>query len=294
MYYLVYAIFYLLSLLPWFVIYLISDFFYALIYYVFGYRKKIVMDNLLIAFPEKTVAERVRIAKKFYRGFTDNFIELIKLVSISESEMKKRFVINIEVVNDLVEKHERVQLVTGHYFNWEFANLAVGLVSKYPFIVAYKPVSNKVFNRLMLHIRSRFGTKLVSSTNFGKDFQKYAKSNHALILVADQNSANTAKAYWVDFFGKKVPFVKGPERGAKMNNQPIVYTHFYKVKRGYYKGHFELVTDTPKAYADGELTKVLIKKIEDSIRKEPANYLWSHRRWKHPYDETKHKHLTIE
>lgn len=294
MYYLVYAIFYLLSLLPWFIIYLISDGCYFLIYYVFKYRRQVVADNLLIAFPEKTEAERTGIAKNFYKGFTDNFIELIKLVSISESEMKKRFVINIEVVNELVEKHERVHLITGHYFNWEFANLAVGLISKFPFIVAYKPVSNKVFDRLMYHIRSRFGTKLVSSTNFAKDFQPLAKSNYALILVADQNAANTSKAYWVDFFGKKVPFVKGPERGAKMNNLPLIYTHFYKVKRGYYKGHFELVTTTPNDYKDGELTKVLIKKIEDSIKQEPSNYLWSHRRWKHIFNAEQHARLSVD
>ncbi len=294
MYYIVYAIFYLLSLLPWFIIYLISDGCYFLIYYVFKYRRKIVTDNLAIAFPEKTETERIRIAKDFYKGFTDNFIELIKLVSITENEMKKRFIINIEVVNELVEKHERVHLITGHYFNWEFANLAVGLISKYPFIVAYKPVSNNVFDRLMYHIRSRFGTKLVSSTNFAKDFQPLSKSNYALILVADQNAANTSKAYWVDFFGKKVPFVKGPERGAKMNDLPLIYTHFYKVKRGYYKGNFELVTTTPNDYKDGELTKVIIKKIEDSIRQEPSNYLWSHRRWKHVYNPEKHAKLSVD
>ena len=294
MYYLVYAIFYLLSLLPWFVIYVISDACYFLIYYVFKYRRKIVLDNLLIAFPEKTEAERICIAKSFYKGFTDNFIELIKLVSITESEMKKRFIINIEVVNELVEKHQRVHLITGHYFNWEFANLAVGLISKFPFVVAYKPVSNKVFDRLMYHIRSRFGTKLVSSTNFAKDFQPLSKSNYALILVADQNAANTSKAYWIDFFGKKVPLVKGPERGAKMNNLPIVYTEFYKVKRGFYKGNFELITTTPNDYKDGEITKILIRKIEDSIRKEPPNYLWSHRRWKHQFNLEQHGLLVID
>lgn len=294
MYYLVYAIFYILSLLPWFIIYLISDGCYFLVYYVFKYRRQVVADNLLIAFPNKTEAERTQIGKAFYKNFTDNFIELIKLVSISDKAIKKRFVTNIEVVNNLISQHERVQLITGHFFNWEVANLAVSQTCKYPFVVAYKPVSSKIFNRLVFKIRSRFGTKLVSATNFSNEFQPYAKSNYALILVADQNAANTSKAYWVDFFGEKVPFVKGPERGAKMNDLPLIYIYFYKVKRGYYKGCFELITTTPNEYKDGELTKVLIKKIEDSIKQEPSNYLWSHRRWKHVFNAEQHAHLGVD
>ncbi len=294
MYYIVYSIFYLLSLLPWFIIYLISDGCYFLIYYVFRYRRKIVADNLLIAFPEKTDEERSRIAKEFYKSFTDNFIELIKLVSISEKEMKKRYVINVEVINDLSNSYDKIYLITGHFFNWEYANLSVGFISKYPFVVAYKPLSSAIFNKLLYSIRTRFGTNLVSSSNYSKDFQKFSKTKYALVLAADQNAENTNKAYWINFFAKKVPFVKGPERGATMINAPIVYCSTSKIKRGYYKGHFELITTSPKDFKEGELTRLLVKKMEHTLTIEPANYLWSHRRWKHTFNPEKHSKLAVD
>lgn len=294
MYYLVYAIFYLLSLLPWFVIYLISDGCYFLIYYVFKYRRQIVADNLKVAFPDKTETERTQIGKAFYKNFTDNFIELIKLVSISEKEMKKRFEIDIEPINALIEKYGNIQVVSGHYFNWEFANLGISCRKKYTFLGVYKPLSNSVFNVFMLSLRSKFGTTLLASNNFRDEFQKNAKGNYLFALVADQNANNTQKAYWVNFFGKKVPFVKGPEKGAKMHNTPIVYAYFKKTKRGFYKSTIELITTTPNDYKDGELTKVLIKKIEDSIKQEPSNYLWSHRRWKHVFNQEQHAHLAVD
>ena len=245
MYYLVYAIFYLLSLLPWFIIYLISDGCYFLIYYVFKYRRKIVVDNLLIAFPEKTEAERLVIEKAFYKVFTDNFIEVIKLVSISKSEIKKRFSFDIEPLNSLIEAYGNIQVVSGHYFNWEFANLGISARKKYPFLGVYKPLSNKIFNKFMFTVRSKFGTVQLSSSNFREEFQKSAHGNYLFALVADQNASNTSKAYWVDFFGKKVPFAKGPERGAKLTNTPIVYAYFCKTKRGFYKATLEVITTTP-------------------------------------------------
>ncbi len=265
-----------------------------LIYYVFKYRRQIVAYNLKVAFPDKTEAERIQIGKAFYKNFTDNFIETIKLVSISEKEMKKRFEIDIEPIDALIEKYGNIQAVSGHYFNWEFANLGIGVRKKYIFLGVYKPLSNKVFNKFMIAVRSKFGTTLLSSSNFRDDFQKNAKGNYLFALVADQNANNTSKALWVDFFGKKVPFVKGPEKGAKLHNTPIVYAYFAKTKRGFYKCTTEIITTTPNDYKDGELTKILIKKIEDSIKQEPSNYLWSHRRWKHVYDTEKHAHLTVD
>lgn len=294
MYYLVYAIFYLLSLLPWFIIYLISDGCYFLVYYVFKYRREVVANNLLIAFPEKTDSERVIIAKQFYRNFTETFVEAIKLLSISKSEMKKRFAFDVTHLKLLTDNHPKINLVSGHYFNWEFANLSISLQSDLPFMGVYKPLSNKIFNRLMLSLRSKFGTILLASNNFRADFRTHSKGNYILGLVGDQNANDTSKAFWIDFFGKKVPFVKGPENGSKLYNTAIVYAYFHKVKRGYYSAYFELITDKPNSYKEGDLTKILIKKIEDSIRQEPSNYLWTHRRWKHVFNPEHHAHLAVD
>lgn len=293
MYYFVYGIFYTFSLLPWFVLHLLSDGIYLLVYYVIGYRKEVVFNNLLIAFPEKTEEERKAIAKKFYRNFIDTFIETIKLFSISEKEMRKRFGSNIEVMNDLYASGQSVQLITGHFFNWEFANLGVSLHCVFPFVVVYMPIENKVFNRLMLKLRTKFGAMLLPATEFKKHFPKHTKKQYALILVADQNPGGPDKAYWTHFFGRPTPFVRGPEKGARISNTAIVYAHFYKVKRGYYQVDFELITTNTQEYKDGALTKILVQKVEESVRKIPDNYLWSHRRWKFAYDEKKYGHLMV-
>lgn len=293
MYKLVYGIFYLVSLLPWFVIYLISDFAYVLLYYVFGYRKKVVMDNLLTAFPGKTEVERKRIAKNFYKQFADNFIEVIKLVSIPEKELRKRFVGNFEVVNDLYNSGVNVQLHLGHFFNWEVANMGAALKINYPFVVVYMPIKNKVFNRLFYHIRTRFGTHLVAATDFRNEFLPYSKGRYVLTLVGDQNPGNPDSAYWAPFFGKLTPIVKGPEKGAKINRAAVVMCSIFPVKRGYYQVHFELLTTEARKLPDGEITKKMLAFIEDAIRKHPSCYLWSHRRWKWKFDEEKHGKLVI-
>jgi KDO2-lipid IV(A) lauroyltransferase len=293
MYYIVYGFFYLLSLLPWRVLYIISDGIYLILYYVIGYRKDVVKNNLLIAFPEKTEAERTQIMKNFYKGFVDTFIETIKLFSISGEELNKRFVCNFEVVNDLYKTGKKVQLHSGHFFNWEFANLAYSHNLVYTLLTVYMPIKNKIFNRLFIYMRKRFGAELLPATEFSKKFIGYAKQQYCLALVADQNPGGPDNAYWTKFFGKMTPIVKGPERGAKVADTAIVMCNFYKVKRGYYKSELKLLTTEPQAWPQGEITKQMIAFIEDTVRKHPSNYLWSHRRWKWEFDEKKYGKMVV-
>lgn len=295
MYYLVYGLFYLLSLLPWRVLYFIGDGIYALVYYVFGYRRQVVMKNLFIAFPEKTEKERLRIAKDFYHNFIDTFMETIKLLSISPKNFDKHCTVkNIETINNLKPTGQSVQLHTGHFFNWEFVNLGISRNTNYPFIGVFQPLSNKAFNRLIIKLRAKFGTILVSVPEFKNAFHQYTKEPYTLGLVADQNPSNPNNAYWVPFFGKLAPFVKGPEKGAQRMNTAVVMVDFHKVKRGYYEIECSLLTTTPKEFKDGEITKKLIEFIEAAVRKNPSNYLWSHRRWKFEFDEEKYGKLVIK
>ncbi|MBG9376206.1 lipid A biosynthesis acyltransferase [Panacibacter sp. DH6] len=293
MYYVVYGIFYLLSLLPWRVIYIISDGIYGLLYYIIRYRRDVVDNNLLIAFPEKSEQERKKIAKDFYKGFVDNFIEVIKFVSISKAEVQKRFTFDAHVINDLYPTGRNIQLTLGHFFNWEFANIAYASKITYPIVLVYMPIENKVFDRLFKKIRERFGTNLVAATRFRKEFLPYAKQRYALGLVADQNPGGPDIAYWTDFFGRKTAFVKGPERNAKMNNEIVILVNFYKVKRGYYHSVFEVITTEPRTLPEGAITKQMVAFIEKCIRQRPANYLWSHRRWKWEFDDEKHGQFVI-
>ena len=294
MYYITYGFFYLLSLIPWPIMYLIADGFYGLVYYGFGYRKAVVMKNLLIAFPEKTEAERIRIAKDFYHNFIDMIFETIKMFSISNKELKRRFSAEPSVLNDLYDSGQNVQLECGHFFNWEIINLNIGLVSRYPFIGVYQPLSNKVMDRIMLKMRQRNGTILIPASDFKNNFHDYVEDRYAMGLAADQNPPSEFKAHWVNFFGRLTPFVVGPEKGAKEKNTAVLFGHFYKEKRGHYRVDLEVITTTPNDYAPGRLTQVFAEHVERAVRKKPANYLWSHRRWKWEFDPEKHAHLLVK
>ena len=293
MYYIIYGFLYALSLLPWRVLYIISDGIYLLMYYIIGYRKDVVMENLTIAFPEKTAAERTAIMKDFYKGFIDNFIETIKLFSISGEELNKRFVGNFEVVNDLYATGKKVQLHSGHFFNWEFANLGYSHNFYYPLLTVYMPISNKALDKIFINMRKKFGANLIAATEFATKFAGYNKQQYCLALVGDQNPGSPENAYWTTFFGKMTPIVKGPERGARVANTAIVMCNFYKVKRGYYKTDLVLLTTEPRSLPQGEITKQMISFVEDSIRKHPSGYLWSHRRWKWEFDAEKYKKMVI-
>lgn len=293
MYYIIYPLFYLLSLLPWSVMYFIGDGIYVLIYYVLGYRKKVVLNNLKIAFPEKTQSERNRIAKDFYHNFVDTFMETIKLISISPKEFDKRCTIDATLLNELQATGQDIQLHTGHFFNWEFVNLGVAKNYKGRFIGVFMPLSNQAFNQLILKMRGQFGTILVGVPEFRNSFHNYTKEQYALGLVADQKPSNPSKAYWVPFFGKLTPFYAGPEKGAVRMNTAVVMLNFYKVKRGYYKIDYSVLTTTPKELPAGTITKKLIEYIEQCVRERPSNYLWSHKRFKFEYDEPKYGHLKL-
>jgi len=294
MYYIIYPLFYLLSLLPWWLMYLIADGLYVIVYYFLGYRKKVVFHNLEISFPEKSAKERERIAKDFYHNFIDTIVETIKMISISNRTLNKRMGANIEVLNALYDSGKNVQLMAGHFFNWEYLNRWLPLHSKFPFVGVYQPMSNKTMDRILYNMRAINGTILIPTKHFKNQFHHYVRDRYALGLAADQNPPSDLKAHWVPFFNRLTPFIPGPEKGAKMNDTHVVFCHFYKVKRGHYQIHFELITEEPRSFKNGELTRLFAQKVEAAIRLKPANYLWSHRRWKFTYDAQKHAHLVVE
>jgi KDO2-lipid IV(A) lauroyltransferase len=285
MYYLVYGVLYLFSLLPLPVLYLFSDFAFVLLYYVFGYRKEVVNKNLLQAFPEKTEKERKKIARKFYRNFTDTFIESIKMISSSTGFIEKRVSGNWDLINRIYATGRSVQVELGHNFNWEWANDVAAKKIHFTFLAVYMPITNKIFDRLFYKLRSRNGTVLLPASNMREAFLPYRDKQYMLGLAADQNPGNPAHAWWFPFFGKPTPFVKGPERGARMNNTITVFAFIHKPKRGYYEVVFEKVNENPVTLPEGELTKMFVRYLENVIRKYPDMWLWSHRRWKWEWKE---------
>jgi KDO2-lipid IV(A) lauroyltransferase len=285
MYYVVFALVYLISLFPLPVLYLLSDFVYFIIYYVFGYRKKVVMQNLTIAFPLKTEEEKVSIAKKFYKNFCDTFIETIKFISADKRFFRKRFVADYSMVDELFKTGKSIQLHLGHNFNWEIANLTFPFFIPYKTLIVYLPLTNKTLDRLFKYIRSRFGSQLIAATQMRNEMMPHRGTQYIIALIADQSPPAGSGAYWVNFFGKPTPFLKTPENVARRNNYPVFFSHFTKVKRGVYHGHNILCTDTPKELAAGELTKSYAQFLEKVMTEHPEMWLWSHRRWKHEWKE---------
>lgn len=285
MYYIVYGFLYLLSLLPLRILYFLSDAIYGLVYYIVGYRKEVVTNNLLIAFPEKTKKERIRIAKDFYHNFIDTFIEAIKMISISKKELQKRSSGEFDLLNSLIDKGVNIHIMVGHQFNWEFANLLYALNLKIPFVGIYMPISNKILDRIFFNFREKYGTILISAPDFKNKMHKVFSTQYMLGLGADQNPGHPGNAFWMNFFNKPTPFVTGPARGAVKNNTAVVYVGFQKIKRGFYNFKTILLTNNGSAFTPEQLTLLYKNALEKTIREDPSNYLWSHRRWKWEWKE---------
>jgi len=283
MYYLVYGILYLISLLPLRILYLLSDFTYFIIYYVTGYRKKVVFENLSIAFPDKTEKQRKEISKKFYLNFTDNFIETIKLISAGKKFINKHFTLDVEIFLKLYEQGKTCQAHLGHNFNWEIANLGMGSLTPYPFLAVYMPVNNQVIDRVLMKLRTKTGAVMLAATQMRTEMLPYRDQKYLIALVADQNPGIPSKAYWLNFFGRPTPFVKGPEKAARANDSAVVFAHITKTKRGYYEAHFQLATKEPRSLPETELSKIYVRYLETVIKANPEMWLWTHRRWKHQW-----------
>lgn len=280
MYYIVYGFLYLLSLLPLTVLYVLSDGIYVLIYHILGYRKAVVRNNLEIAFPEKSIQERIQIEKKFYRNFIDNFIEALKLLSGGSRFALKHFHFDNKLMEEQFHKGKKIQFHLGHNFNWELANAAVPAKISYPMLVVYMPIQNKAFDRVMLKLRSVKNNVLLPATDMKNAIFPYRSSQYLLALVADQVPGDVSKAYWLNFFGKPTPFMRGPEKGAMAGNLSVAFAQIYKTKRGQYHLLNELCTENAAELPTGELTRRYVRFLENVIRQHPEMWLWSHRRWK--------------
>ncbi len=284
MYYIIYGSLYLFSLLPFFIIYHISDGVYFLMYYVFGYRKKVVMANLQIAFPEKTLKERKKIAKRFYHNLADTFMEIIKFISMSERTFAKRCHGNFELLNELGKKGKNIQLHSGHQFNWEYASLILSKnITTIPYYAVYIPIKNKSMEKIFLKIRQRYGARFIDATAFKTKKDELFREKYTLALAADQNPGNPATGYWQNYFNRPAPFITGPEKGAIKNDTAVVFLRSRITRRGQYECVSTLFTEHAASTSPGDITRGFRDFLEKVIREEPDNYLWTHRRWKWDY-----------
>jgi len=282
-YILVYPFLWLISILPFRLLYAFSDFLYLLIYRIFGYRKKIVKANLNLVFPDKSKEEINRITKVFYHHLCDMMVESIKSLTISETEMKKRFTFsNIEVIQNLEKDNRSIALMCAHYGSWEWIFILQTYVNNKGYAI-YKRLANKYFDRLVKRIRAKYNSHLITTKESITILMK-AKVDDKLTIcgfVSDQ-SPKVDKAYhWNDFMGIKVPVHTGAEMIAKRINMAVVFFRVKKLKRGYYETTFETIAENPKEFKDYEITDAFIKLVEKQIHEAPEYYLWTHKRWKH-------------
>ena len=280
---LVYPVIWLLSSLPMALLYLLSDGLYLLFFYVIGYRKKVVLDNLTLAFPEKEERELLEIRKKFYRHFTDLVVESVKAFTMSKAFVSKRYAFNNpEVVNDLHKKGRSIAFVGAHQANWEWS-CSMPMVVDVLCFGAYTRMGNKYFDRVIKKSRSKFGfigyetTKTVQAikSNFDNGVQGL------YLLLSDQSPQIHKTHYWSEFMGVKVPIHTGAEMLAKKFDMAVVNYSIKKIKRGRYKVDLEIITETPQQFKNYEITDQYLAIVERNIREQPEYYLWSHKRFKH-------------
>ncbi|NKI25108.1 lysophospholipid acyltransferase family protein [Arenibacter sp. 6A1] len=281
-YLLAYPFLWLISILPFRLFYLFSDFIYVLVFHVVGYRKEVVYNNLKLVFPKKTEEEILKIRKGFYHHMCDTFLEMVKTMSLSKKEAFRRFKItNIEVLQD-ISKNKSVLVVCSHYANWEWLISTNNHVDAKGYGV-YQKVGNKHFDRLIKKIRAKWNTELISQRETVKTVVGNARNGVLAVygMVSDQSPRVTKNQYWREFMGVKVPVFNGPENLAKKLDLAVLFMKVSKVKRGYYSAEIIPITLSGKDTEKNEITDEFFRLTENQIKERPEHYLWSHRRWKH-------------
>ncbi len=273
----------IISKLPFRLFYWFSDCIYILVYYIIGYRKKIVRNNILIALPHISEEKRLVIEKKFYHHMCDMFLEMIKTMSISSEEMKERFKItNIELLKEYEQKNKSIILLAAHYASWEWL-LSINESTSFKCYGVYKKVNNKYFDAKVRAIRSKFKSVLVTTDNTIALINDNEKNGVMSLygLASDQSPQVHKTFHWQQFMGITVPVHTGAEMLAKRYDLEVVFAKVKKVKRGYYEATFVPIANNPKSIPDYEITDAYLKEVEQQILEAPEFYFWTHKRWKH-------------
>lgn len=282
-YILIYPILWIVSMLPFRILYLVSDLLYILMYYVIGYRKNAVKENLNLVFPNKSEAELRTVLKKFYHHLCDMVVESIKSMNISIDSMKSRYKFNnLDIITGYEKQNKSIILMCAHYGSWEWIFILQTYTTHRSYAI-YKRLQNKYFDRLVKSIRARYNSYLIT-TKETFSVMKEAKKNGVLSMsgfASDQSPKKDKARYWADFMGINVPVHTGAEALAKKLDMPVVFFSVKRIKRGYYEATFQTLAEKPKSFNDYEITDRFLKLVEAQINEAPEYYLWTHKRWKH-------------
>lgn len=276
----------LLARLPFFVLYRLSDLLFVLTAYLIRYRRRVIFDNLRHAFPDASDTRIRQLARGFYRNFCDVIVETIKLPRMTADEMRRRVtVVNGEQLRQYISEGQTLLGAAGHQCNWEWVPAAT-IVDGIAVDSVYKPLHNAASEKLMQQIRSTFGAHLVPMNRLPREMVTRRAVPRIIALVADQMPNVPETAYWTSFFNRNTPFFPGTERLARSQQLPVFYLDMVRTRRGYYTATFRLLAAPP--YTDlpyGTILERYRDMLTDTILKQPSNWLWSHKRWKHQREE---------
>jgi KDO2-lipid IV(A) lauroyltransferase len=289
-----YAILYgwvkLQAMLPVPLLYFFSDMLYVLVYKIARYRLKAVRRNLTASFPEKPESELRKLERDFYHHFCDYFVETIKLAHISLEEVQRRaFLTNPEVIDELMrEGHTCILMLMGHYGNWEWFSAATTFFEDSRIFQIYRPLNNKAFDRLFIKLRTRFGSCGIKKADTVRYLIKLKqdKIRSVVIFLADQTPSKANLHYWTTFLNQETSILTGPERIARKQKLPVVFADMKQTVRGFYTVEFKLITSTPQTTPEFWITEQYARLMENSILRNPAYWLWTHKRWKHKREKT--------
>ncbi len=290
-YYVIFPLWYVFSLLPLRLLYLVSDLLYVPVYKIFGYRRRVVRKNLEESFPDKSRDELREIERKFYRYFCDYLVETIKYFSISEREIRRRMVFEgAEEANRYLAEGKSSILFMGHYCNWEWVSSLPLYITKADDHVRghiYHRLANATMDALFLRMRHRFESENIEMHSALRVLARCRAENKKFVIgfISDQAPKWENINMWTDFLNHKTAFFTGAESLAKLADAAVFYIDVKRVRRGYYHARFVKMTDRPKDFTGHELTEWYAQLLQQSIEAAPEFWLWTHNRWKRTYEE---------
>ncbi len=280
-YYLALPFIYLVSYLPFRLLYWLSDLMYLLVYRVFGYRKAVVTANLERAFPEKSSEDIAAIRRGYYRYFCDLCLEIIKTLTLPSAATKAHFSCDdLSDIEHFYKKRQSIIIVMGHLGNWELCGAYFSQLPLHTLYVLYHPLSNTYFDGLFYRMRTRHGTKLYPMKSAFRGMVRDRGELTATAFIADQTPPPSG-AHWMTFLNQDTAVFKGTETIARKLDYPVVYLSVIRERRGHYRISSELLAEHPRELPENALTELHTRRLEQDIRAHPETWLWSHRRWKH-------------
>ena len=291
-YYVLLSIWYLISLLPFWVLYGVSDFLYLIAYRLWGYRRKLVRRHLAECFPEMDDAGRRKIEREYYHWFCDYIVETLKLLSIRKEHLMRRMKFeNVDRVKQSFDEGRNVSLFLGHYCNWEWvSSIPVHFEEHHDKVVfgqIYHKLENEAMDQVFLKLRGRMGAVSIPMAETLRKIVDIRRQKKQWIIgfIADQVPMWNNIHLWLDFLHHDTPVFTGAERIARKFDTEVYYLDVRHERRGHYVARYELMSEHPSALPEFELTRMYFRLLEKSIRRQPPFYLWTHNRWKRTHEE---------